>query len=125
MIDFHVQLVSALETVLPTHYELALTSGTKVPCISYMETNNYTHLSGDTLGYSYITYQIKVWDHDIATLQRYAQKIDNVLRPLGFKRISSGELYDTNSTMIQKILTYEALASEDYENPIVLESEIN
>jgi hypothetical protein len=94
-----------------------------------METNNYTHLSGDTLGYSYITYQIKVWGHDIGTLQFYARKIDSVLRPLGFKRISSGELYDTNSTMIQKILTYEALASEDYRVPIAsykaLESEIN
>lgn len=114
MIDFHSELVSALNTVLPTHYEMALTSKTKVPCISYMETNNYVSNSGDTLGYSYITYQVKVWGNDIAQLQRYALEVDSVLRPLGFKRISSGELYDINSTMIQKILTYEALASEDY-----------
>ena len=41
MMDYHKQLVSALNTVLPTHYEMALTSKTQAPCISYMEQNNY------------------------------------------------------------------------------------
>ena len=114
MVNNHVNLVSALNTILPTHYEMALTANTKTPCISYMELNNYVSASGDTLGYSYITYQIKVWANDIATIQKYALEIDKVLRPLGFKRISSGELYDNQSTMIQKIMTYEGLALEDY-----------
>lgn len=114
MIDYHKELVSALSTVLPTHYEMALTSKTKTPCISYMELNNYVSTQGDTLGYSYITYQVKVWGNDLAQLQNYALQIDNVLRPLGWKRISSGELYDNQSTMIQKIMTYEAFASETY-----------
>lgn len=115
MIDYHTSLVSALTTVLPTHYEMALTSKTKTPCISYMELNNYDAETGDTLGYSYISYQVKVWGNDIGQLQQYAKEIDKALRVLGFKRISSGELYDNESTMIQKILTYEALASENYE----------
>jgi hypothetical protein len=116
MIDYNKELVSALGAVLPTHYEMALTSETQTPCISYMEINNYSvsEVVGATLGYSRITYQVKVWGHKIADLQKYAKDIDNVLRPLGFKRISSGELYDNNSTMIQKILTYEALALEEY-----------
>lgn len=116
MIDFHTRLVSALETVLPTHYEMALTSNTKTPCISYMETNNYsvTETIGASLGYSRVTYQVKVWGNDIATVQAYAVKVDEALRPLGFKRIASGELHDFNSTMMQKILTYEALASEQF-----------
>ena len=114
MINYHKDLVSALSKVLPTHYEMALTSKTATPCISYMETNNYTSASGDTLGYSYITYQVKVWANDIAVLQQYALEVDKALRPIGFKRIASGELYDNNSTMMQKILTYEALASENY-----------
>lgn len=114
MINYHQTLVSALNQVLPTHYEMALTSKTKTPCISYMEVNNYTSASGDTLGYSVISYQVKVWANTIGEIQKYALEIDKVLRPLGFKRISSGELYDNNSTMIQKIMTYEALASEDY-----------
>lgn len=114
MIDYHSSLVSALEKVLPTHYEMALTSTTKTPCISYMELNNYVSEYGDTMGYSRITYQIKVWANDIAVIQQYALEIDAVLRPIGFKRISSGELYDNQSTMIQKIMTYECLALENY-----------
>lgn len=114
MIDNHKELVSALSSVLPTHYEMALTSKTKTPCISYMELNNYVSSSGDTLGYSYINYQIKIWGNDIGEIQKYALKVDDVLRPLGFKRLSSGELYDNESSMIQKIMTYSALALEDY-----------
>lgn len=114
MIDYHNHLVSALNKVLPTHYEMALTSKTKVPCISYMELNNYVDASGDTVGYSRLRYQVKVWGHNISELQNYALQIDMVLRPLGFTRVSSGELYDNNSTMIEKILTYEALAYENY-----------
>ena len=114
MIDFHSNLVSALKTVLPTHYEMALTSKTAIPCISYMETNNYSSAVGDTLGYSVITYQVKVWANSIGDIQKYALEVDNALRPIGFKRIAGGELYDNNSTMIQKILTYEALASENF-----------
>jgi len=114
MIDYHTSLVGALNTVLPTHYEMTLTSKTKTPCISYMETNNYSSAPGETVGYSRITYQVKVWANDIALIQRYALEIDNVLRPLGFTRISSGELYDNESAMIQKIMTYEALAYENY-----------
>jgi hypothetical protein len=93
---------------------MTLTSKTKTPCISYMEMNNYSSTSGDTLGYSRITYQVKVWGNDIEPLQTYALEIDAALRPLGWTRVSAGELYDNQSTMMQKILTYEALALEDY-----------
>lgn len=114
MVDYHAQLVNALNKVLPTHYEMTLTAKTKIPCISYMETNNYMSNSGSTLGYSYVSYQVKIWADDIALIQKYALEIDAVLRPLGFKRVSSGELYDNGSSMIQKIMKYEALAFETY-----------
>lgn len=114
MVDFHTQLKNALDTVLPAHYEMTLNSKTKTPCISYMETNNYSSPSGDTIGYSRITYQVKVWANSIAEIQQYALLVDAALRPLGFTRIASGELYDNASTMIQKIMTYEALAYEQY-----------
>ena len=115
MINYHTELVKALNTVLPTHYEMTLTAKTKTPCISYMELNNYVSTLGDTLGYSVVSYQVKVWGNSIADLQKYAIQIDEVLRPLGFKRTSSGELYDRESTMIQKIMTFEAMALENYE----------
>ncbi len=112
MIDYSKELVAALETILPVHYELFLHSGLETPCISYQERNNAVDTNGDTLGYSKISFTVKVWGNDIGELNNYAKEIDRVLRPIGFKRISVGELYDINSTMIQKILTYEALALE-------------
>ena len=114
MIDYHKELVSVLNTVLPTHYELTLTSGTKTPCISYQERNNYDADVGDTLGYSRINYTVKIWAKEIEAIQFYAKEVDKVLRPLGFKRVSSNELHDINSTMIQKILNYECLALEEF-----------
>jgi hypothetical protein len=116
MIDYNKEVVSALKKVLPTHYEMALTSKTETPCISYMELNNYvaTTPTGATMEYSYITFQVKVWSNKVAELQKYALEVDKAMRAIGFKRIASGELYDINSTMMQKILTYEALALENY-----------
>lgn len=114
MINYHKNLVTALKTILPTYYELRLQSGTKTPCISYIELNNIDDKTGDTLGYSRVSYRVKVWGNDIGILQQYAQQIDKTLRPLGFQRVSCNELYDTNSTMIQKILVYECLALEQF-----------
>lgn len=116
MIDYHKSLVSALNSILPTHYELALTSNTKTPCYSYQERNNYsiTETIGATIGYSAISFTVKVWGNSIAEIQEYALKADNALRPIGFKRVSSNELHDTNSTMIQKIMVYEVLAKENF-----------
>lgn len=114
MIDFDTEIVSALKTVLPTHYELALTSKTARPCISYQERDNADTETGNTLGYSRLSYTVKVWGNEIKQIKQYAKQIDAVLRPLGFKRIASGELHDKQSTTIQKILTYEARGLEEY-----------
>ena len=114
MIDYHSKIVEALNTILPTHYEMALTAETKTPCISYMELNNAVVNNGETLGYSRISYQVKVWGHNLAEIQDYAKKVDVLLFSLGFTRIAARELYDIQSTMKQKVLTYEALALEEY-----------
>ena len=115
MIDYHQNFVSALKTIgIGVHHELALTNKTNTPCISYQERNNADSDTGDTLGYSNISFTVKVWSTSIADLQKYSLDIDNVLRPLGFKRISSGELADSQSLMKQKILTYECLALEQF-----------
>lgn len=114
MINYHAELVSALNNILPTHYELTLHRGLSTPCISYMEISNIDAEVGDTLGYSRIQYQIKVWSNRIDEIQRYALEIDAVVRPLGFTRVSCNELHDRESTMIQKIMTYEAKGLEEF-----------
>lgn len=115
MIDYHSNLVAALKQIdIPIHYEMTLHSGLDTPCISYMEISNIAEETGDTLGYSRLQCQIKVWSEKVAELQKYSLQIDEVLRPLGWKRIGCNEMYDNNSAMMQKILTYEALASEKF-----------
>ena len=115
MYNAHPELVTALKTIgLPVHYEMVLHSGLATPCISYMAISNSVHMDGDTLGYSNLSYQVKICANDIAIIVQYSQMIDDVLRPLGWRRNSYNELYDINSTMIQGILTYEAMASEQF-----------
>ena len=79
-----------------------------------MEENNYTVADDNYQSYSRLTLQAKVWEKNIAEIQKYSLKVDEALRPHGFRRISSGELYDNNSSMIQKIMTYEVLSFEVY-----------
>lgn len=114
MINYHSDLVTILSAILPTYYELTINSECKVPCISYQERDNYEQYVGDTLGYSEVSYQIKVWANSISQIQQYAALIDSALKPLGWTRTSSGELFDKNSTMIQKIMVYEATFNETY-----------
>lgn len=114
MIDYTKKIISALSNILPTHYEMFLHSGLETPCISYMELSNVATYNGDSLGYSRIQYQIKVWGTRIADLNNYALQIDEVLRPLGLKRVGCNEMYDNNSAMIQKIMTYEAFGFERF-----------
>lgn len=115
MYNAHPELVTALKTIgLPVHYEMVLHSGLDVPCISYMAISNSVNMNGDTLGYSNLSYQVKIWANDIAIIVQYAQMIDAVLRPLGWSRTNYNELYDINSTMIQGIMNYEAMASENF-----------
>lgn len=114
MINYHKTIVNTLSEILPTYYEMVLHSGIKTPCISYMELNNSVNANGDTIGYSNVSYQIKVWGNKLEDLQNYSLQIDNALRSLGWVRVSSQELYDNQSTMIQKIMAYEALIKEDF-----------
>lgn len=113
MVNYHKQIVTALKTVLPTHFEMTM-KNELIPCITYLEISNNAEDEGNTLGYSRISYQIKIWALTIAEIQEYAMQIDNVMRGLGFKRTSGGEAFDDNSPLIQKILVYEALALEEF-----------
>jgi hypothetical protein len=113
MISYHKELVNKLKTILPTHYELALHSGLKTPCISYMLLDNPATLTGDTKEYSTVRYQVKVWGNRLEELYTYAEAIDAAVRTLGFKRRATNELHDRESTMIQIILTFEANALEE------------
>lgn len=114
MIDYHKEIVATLQKILPTHYEMQLTSGASLPCISYMELSNVDSTTGETLGYSTLSFQVKVWAHSLQDIQNYAQQIDAAMRGLGFERVGSAELFNNQNTIMQKVLTYDALAIEEY-----------
>lgn len=118
MIDYHKELVTVLSEILPTYYEMTLTKDTEVPCISYMEAGNYDEAVGDTLGYSAVSYQVKVWGTNIGLIQTYAHRVDAAVRALGFKRTGSTEMHDRLSNMIQKVMIFEALGLETYNKEV-------
>lgn len=115
MVDYHINLVNILNPILPTYYETNLTNDVELPCITYAERNNYAEADGDTLGYSLVSYNIKIWGKSILEIQDNAQKVDEILRSTGFKRTSSTETFDINSLVKYKMLVYEALFYEDFE----------
>lgn len=114
MVDYHKQLRLALKDILPVYYELTLDSKCSVPCISYYERNNEVNVNGDTCGYANVSYYIKIWGNNIEVIQDKALEVDEALRQLGWNRVSATELFDQNSTMIQKIMVYQALFHENY-----------
>lgn len=115
MINYHNQVITALNTIgLPVHYEMVLHSGLKTPCISYMQLGDTIISQTDITDISRISYQIKIWSTKMPDLQEYASKIDAVMRALNFRRVSCAELYDNNSAMMQKVLTYEAISLETF-----------
>lgn len=111
MIDVKQQLVTVLSGILPTYYELFCDSSTTMPCITYRESNNYDHLTGNTLGYSYVRYDIKVWGKVISDLSQYVQRVDRALNAIGYTRVTYQEL--TVNDNIECIMVYEGLALED------------
>lgn len=115
MIDYHTRLVTALKTIgIPVKYELTLSQGDATPLISYIGLNNYVQEMAtlqDIVGFN-----IKLkYGELIQRIYRNTLKIDDTLRPIGFTRTNSNELYDPNSAMIQKIMTYEGLGYEEFE----------
>lgn len=106
------EIVSALSNILPCHYELFCDTTTKLPCITYIEYENYDDKTGDTLGYSYIGYTIKIWSDDVGEIDGYAYEVDKCMRELGYTRISCYEL--TVNNQIEKIINYQALGLERF-----------
>ena len=87
-------------------------------CMRYMDVTNDVSTQTDVTGISLIQYQVKVWANDISLIQKYAGLVDEKLRSLNWKRVSSNELYDNNSSMIQKVMTFECLAKEVFTQSI-------
>lgn len=105
MISFDTRLKTALEDVLPTHYELFVNPDTATPCITYRPYDNFDTATGDTIEYTNLTYMIKVWGKRKEDLEVYSLLVHKVMQENGFKRNNTNELF--LGDMGQKIMIYE------------------
>lgn len=107
MVDIKIALVAAIKEVstYPVFYELLYQPGT-IPAITYKEIENADLMNGDTISYSTLRYEVKVWDNSMPNLVSTCRNIDAKLKELGWSRYSSVELnYEGN---LLKVLRYVA-----------------
>lgn len=108
MIDIKQDLVTLLEnaTSLPVYYELFYKPG-ELPAITYKEIDNASLYEGDTLDYSTLRYEIKVWSRSLPDLITAVTALDLAMRDAGWSRYYSFETNDGNNTII-KVIRYVA-----------------
>lgn len=111
MLNYKSELVEALNTILPTHYEMFVETGIKTPCITYIELSNVAEQEGDTLRYSRLGFRIQICGTINDDLFQYIEPLDQLMFSLGFKRKSYNEIID--NPIVQLVFTYEALALEN------------
>lgn len=110
MLDYKPLLIRELSAILPTYYELFVDSETETPCITIMESNNTAQEEGDTIRFSRISFNIKIWGDDISVIAAKGQELDSKMFELGFERTSYNELWMGNQC--SAIYRYEILANE-------------
>lgn len=116
MIDVNPIVVSKLNEIgLKVYLEDFLDSKSEIPSISYREFNNVAEKEGDQIGYSSITFYVKVWAKNMQDLTGYSCEVDSKMRELGFKRTNMDSDLWLNG-IGQRALKYENLALENFNN---------
>lgn len=109
MVNYHAefrQLLMEAANGVEVYYE-AFAEKEATPCISYMEASNISSAIGNTLKYSEVVFQVKVWAETIDELITITENIDNKLEENGFKRASCFET--TDNGLLVKIMKYSAI----------------
>jgi hypothetical protein len=113
MLDVNSTIVSKLNEIgLKVYLEDFLDSQCDIPCISYREYSNVADIEGDTIGYSALTYHVKVWAKSMQDLTGYSCQVDAKMRELGFKRTVSNDLWLKG--IGQRDMKYSNLALENF-----------
>ena len=112
MLDINKNVVAELEKILPTHYELFCDNKTTLPCITYREQDNRDRERAESFGYSEISLYVKVWGYFYKDIESYALQVADVMREMGFERVSTNDLIVENQ--ICKVMLYRARGLENY-----------
>lgn len=108
MIDIKKELYDALveATDLPVYYDFAYTRNS-VPAITYREINNSDKIIGDTMVYSDIYVEIKIFTKQLSELVSESIAINKEMREMGYTRYFAEETNDDINYI--KILRYVAI----------------
>lgn len=110
MVIYHTTLVSQLNTLgYPVYFE-KFDIEKQTPCITYMEISNTDYANGDTLSYSELAFQIKVWGSTMAEIVTITASIDTLLKTLGFTRTLAFDTTDAN--FFVKVMRYNGMGYE-------------
>jgi hypothetical protein len=113
-VDYHKQLKLLLEqTGHPAYYELFNKAKT-IPCLTFYEITSPEIAHGDTLAYTDLNYQIKVWAKDISTVQAIYSSLDLLMREAGFTRTFATETKEDE--LLCKITRYTSIGFEKDNN---------
>lgn len=108
MFDYSKKLVSELKTLgLPVIHNSFLKPEQELPCISYSFMNDIQRDTAEYYGYSDMYFDIRVWAKSMEELKEITNKVDALMRDLGFKRQSVHEFWAQD--IGQQILTYRGL----------------
>lgn len=87
MVDINTELVATIEaaTSLPVYFEL-MTQEREEAAITYRTIDNSDLLLGDTLEYSVLRFEIKIWSRHLSTNMTAFAAMDEALKAMGFTR---------------------------------------
>lgn len=107
MIDIKKELVTLLKTAtsLAVYYESFYKPGT-LPAVTYIEVDNTDLYNGDTVSYSTLRYEIKVYASTMEDLVSKSAAIDAALKTAGWSRYMAMETSDEYSFI--KVIRYVA-----------------
>lgn len=109
MVDIQPLVVSKLNEIgIPVLYELLVDNTTPTPCITYLEMDNADRISGDSLSYVNVTFQLKVQTRDLKEVRDYSAAADSKMKGLGFSRFMKDELVIDG--ICSRVMRYSAIA---------------
>jgi len=88
-------------------------SAGSLPFVTYEEVNNADARTGDTVGYSSVTYTINVWCQTKADNVALGIRVDAIMRSVKFERTGTVTWHD--SGVFRQTMTYSRLCREEYE----------
>ena len=107
MIDTKQEFVAALQSTGYDVYYEAFYQPVNRPCITYKEVDNFENQKGDTLKYSKVSYQIKLYVKSVQEMDTASSAIDEALDEIGYDRYFTLEDVDNNDYLV-KVFRYEA-----------------